>query len=83
MGFTIEEKALLLECHFRNRVKRQPIKRLCCNYSYDSNQNKRFDKTKDAVALLICFLFDHLVENLNSRILSRLQYKMNIFFRQA
>jgi hypothetical protein len=25
------------------------------------NQDKRFDKTKNEVALLICFLFDHLV----------------------
>jgi hypothetical protein len=31
------------------------------NYQYDSNQDKRFDKTKDEVAFLICFLFDHLV----------------------
>jgi hypothetical protein len=27
MGFTIEEKAFLLECYFRNGVNRQPIKR--------------------------------------------------------
>jgi hypothetical protein len=27
-------------------------------YRYDSNQDKRFNKTKDEVTLLICFLFD-------------------------
>jgi hypothetical protein len=31
------------------------------NYAYDLNQDKRFDKTKDELALLIYFLFDHLV----------------------
>jgi hypothetical protein len=30
-------------------------------YAYDSNYNKRFDKTKNEVALLICFLFDRSV----------------------
>jgi hypothetical protein len=29
MGFTIEEKAFLLKCHFSNGVNRQPTKRLC------------------------------------------------------
>jgi hypothetical protein len=29
MRFTIEEKAFLLGCYFRNGVNRQPIKRLC------------------------------------------------------
>jgi hypothetical protein len=29
IGFTIEEKAFLLERYFQNRVNRQPIERLC------------------------------------------------------
>jgi hypothetical protein len=28
------------------------------NYAYDSNKDKHFDKRKDEVAFLICFLFD-------------------------
>jgi hypothetical protein len=37
------------------------MKTLYNYYQYDPNQDMRFDKIKDAVALLICFLSDHLV----------------------
>jgi hypothetical protein len=42
IGFTIEEKAFLLERYFQNRVNRQPIKRLCihCKYNYAYDQSK-------------------------------------------
>jgi hypothetical protein len=32
------------------------------NYKDNPKDDKRFDKSKDEVALLICFLFDHFVE---------------------
>jgi hypothetical protein len=40
MGFTIEEKAFLLEYYFRNGVNRQPIKRLRdkCNSAYEQRK---------------------------------------------
>jgi hypothetical protein len=61
MGFTIEEKAFLLVCYFRNGVSRQPIKRpYIASIILRSNYDKRFYKTKDELALLLCFLFDHL-----------------------
>jgi hypothetical protein len=58
----VKQEAFLLECYFRNAVNREPIKRPCiASIILRSNYDKRFDKTKDELALLLCFLFDYLV----------------------
>jgi hypothetical protein len=61
MGFTIEEKAFLLECYFRNVVNRQSKKRPCIVSItlHMTKYEKRFNKTKEEVTLLIYFLFNH------------------------
>jgi hypothetical protein len=62
MGFTIEEKVFLLDCYCRNGVNRQSKKRPCI-VSITlrmTKYEKRFNKTKEEVTLLIYFLFDHL-----------------------
>jgi hypothetical protein len=66
MYFIIEENAFLLEYYFRNGVNRQPIKRVCiASIIMRTTQSKtNASVKKDKVALLICFLFDHLIKSL-------------------
>jgi hypothetical protein len=62
MGLTIEESlfiGLLLSTRSEKATNKITVHSKY-NYAYDSKQDKRFDKTKDEVALLLCSLFDHL-----------------------
>jgi hypothetical protein len=60
MGFTIEKKALIINRFFERWATNKTTVYRKYNYRY-LNQDKRLDKTKDEVAVLIGFLFDHLV----------------------